>query len=182
MTTTISEYQKEHWAWEVKNFGKQKPYTCHLGLIEECGELAHAVLKMDQGIRGTPEQHIAAAKDAVGDILIYLLGYCTSIELQLQDVLECETFDTIQARIATAPFTRDEYIRRINKEISRCWTYRTVGSSERDSINGLVEHLAEFSMREKWSLQEIFDTTWNKVVKKRDWVKDSVSGGEVQGG
>jgi NTP pyrophosphatase (non-canonical NTP hydrolase) len=48
-----------------------------LGVVEEVGELAHANLKEKQGIRGTTEEHIEAEKDAVGDILIYLTGYCS---------------------------------------------------------------------------------------------------------
>jgi NTP pyrophosphatase (non-canonical NTP hydrolase) len=55
-----------------------------LGVCEEAGELAHAVLKMTQGIRGTEKEHLNEAADAVGDIVIYLAGLCSSLELSLQ--------------------------------------------------------------------------------------------------
>lgn len=49
-----------------------------LGVCEESGELSHAVLKREQGIRGTDEEHAASERDAVGDIAIYLAGFCSS--------------------------------------------------------------------------------------------------------
>jgi NTP pyrophosphatase (non-canonical NTP hydrolase) len=49
-----------------------------LGVSEESGELSHAVLKREQGIRGTDEEHATAEQDAVGDIIVYLAGFCTS--------------------------------------------------------------------------------------------------------
>jgi NTP pyrophosphatase (non-canonical NTP hydrolase) len=55
-----------------------------LGVCEEAGELAHAVLKMEQGIRGDRIQHMSEAADAVGDIVIYLAGLCTSLGLDLE--------------------------------------------------------------------------------------------------
>jgi len=38
-----------------------------MGLVEEVGELAHAHLKNEQGIRGTPEEHVQAKVDAIGE-------------------------------------------------------------------------------------------------------------------
>jgi NTP pyrophosphatase (non-canonical NTP hydrolase) len=44
--------------------------------MEELGELAHAHLKQEQGIRSN-EDHDAAARDAIGDVVIYLMDYCS---------------------------------------------------------------------------------------------------------
>lgn len=64
----------DHWA--TGNFGKDRPsYHPLLGAIEELGELAHAHLKQEQGIR-TNEDHEAEARDAVGDAIFYLMDYC----------------------------------------------------------------------------------------------------------
>jgi NTP pyrophosphatase (non-canonical NTP hydrolase) len=59
-----------------------------LGVSEESGELAHATLKREQGIRGTDEEHAAAERDAVGDIVIYLAGFCSSRGYSLQQCVE----------------------------------------------------------------------------------------------
>jgi NTP pyrophosphatase (non-canonical NTP hydrolase) len=47
-----------------------------MGIVEEIGELSHALLKQEQGIRGTWLDHETAAKDAVGDIVVFLACLC----------------------------------------------------------------------------------------------------------
>ena len=62
--------------WGEANFGATTPENVSdpaLGFLEEIGELTHAILKKKQGIRGTPEEHNAAARDALGDMGIFLL-------------------------------------------------------------------------------------------------------------
>lgn len=76
---SITEIQKAVGEWADKNFPSEESrgrLRCALGVAEESGELAHAVLKRDQGIRGTAKKHDADAKDAIGDIVIYLMDFC----------------------------------------------------------------------------------------------------------
>jgi NTP pyrophosphatase (non-canonical NTP hydrolase) len=83
----IRELQREHKLWLDYNFPKQKAHQPLLGLVEEVGELAHAHLKFEQGIREGTEtlQEILALKaDAVGDIFIYLMSYCNSSHIDLE--------------------------------------------------------------------------------------------------
>lgn len=82
----LTYIQEQTQAWREQSFPAEHrtaPLQA-LGVCEEAGELAHAVLKMEQGIRGTREEHIAAAQDAVGDIVIYLMGLCTSLDINLE--------------------------------------------------------------------------------------------------
>jgi hypothetical protein len=62
--------QKQHAAWEAVNFPESEQNSMHslVGMVEEMGELAHALLKMDQKIRGSDEEHIAEARDSIGDL------------------------------------------------------------------------------------------------------------------
>jgi len=77
MIIPIPSIQTEVGTWATKNFGADRPaYQRLLGAMEELGELSHAHLKEEQNIRGT-EDHVADAKDAIGDIVIYLMDYCT---------------------------------------------------------------------------------------------------------
>ena len=85
---TFKQLQIEVSAWSEKNFPNNKPHHPLLGLQEEVGELAHAHLKMEQGIRGTRERHLAAKDDAVGDIVVYLADYCSRNFIDLQSVVE----------------------------------------------------------------------------------------------
>lgn len=67
-----------------------------MGVAEEVGELSHAHLKQHQGIR-LEEDHEAKARDAVGDILIYLADYCNAREFSLQDCLD-KAWDEVKQR------------------------------------------------------------------------------------
>jgi NTP pyrophosphatase (non-canonical NTP hydrolase) len=70
--------QAQHDAWESVNFPTSRQNSMHslVGVVEEVGELAHALLKKDQQIRGSAAEHDAEAKDAIGDIFIYMAGLC----------------------------------------------------------------------------------------------------------
>ena len=74
--------------WSNKNFGNQKSYKPLLGLVEEVGELSHAHLKGEQGIRHTPEEILVLKQDAIGDIVIYLMDYCTREGLSLEQCVD----------------------------------------------------------------------------------------------
>jgi NTP pyrophosphatase (non-canonical NTP hydrolase) len=72
----LEKFQGEVSEWTRRNFGDQPAYRPLLGAVEEIGELAHAHLKEEQKIRGTAEELQALAKDAVGDVIVYLADYC----------------------------------------------------------------------------------------------------------
>lgn len=82
----IKQLQAEHKEWEEKNFGKQPPTTGFMGMVEEIGELAHAMLKSQQKIRMN-ENHSAKIIDAVGDIFVYMMGFCNASDLDLETVI-----------------------------------------------------------------------------------------------
>ena len=93
----LSQVQKEQEAWAQKNFGNRKPYQPILGATEEIGELAHAYLKMEQGIRGTREQHEAAMKDAIGDCAVFLMDFCNQMGWDYAQIIE-ETWNHVKKR------------------------------------------------------------------------------------
>lgn len=94
---TLYKIQVEVGEWSKKNFPNNTATSPLLGIFEEAGELAHAVLKLKQGIRGTREEHEAAEKDACADLLIYLLDYCDRRDINLQRTLE-RTWEQVSQR------------------------------------------------------------------------------------
>jgi len=92
MDITFRQVQANHRRWLEYNFGtKVESYRPLLGIVEEVGELAHAHLKEVDGIRGTPEELQMKAKDAVGDIVLFLCGYCTTRGFSLEECVEYAT-------------------------------------------------------------------------------------------
>ncbi len=84
----FEKLQHEVGEWSRKNFPKNTPLNPFLGAVEEIGELSHALLKQNQGIRGTFEEHEVAAKDAVGDTLVYLADFCERRGWSMQAIIE----------------------------------------------------------------------------------------------
>lgn len=93
----LEDFQRAQQQWSEANFGKHDYRQPFMGLVEEVGELSHALLKQEQGIRGTREEHEAAAKDAVGDVMIYLADLCSTRGWSLEECLR-EAWDRVQKR------------------------------------------------------------------------------------
>ena len=94
---TFRTLQQEHREWSARNFPNKKHHEPLLGVMEEVGELAHAHLKAAQGIRGTEEEHSEKAKDAIGDIVIFLSDYCTESGYDFQRIIET-VWDEVKQR------------------------------------------------------------------------------------
>ena len=84
---TFRELQSQVGSWSLKNFGEDPPVWKFVGMVEEVGDLAHALLKKKQGIRIT-EDHEAKAKDAVGDLLVYTADFCDRMSYDMQEIIE----------------------------------------------------------------------------------------------
>lgn len=103
----LDTLQIEIESWRADNFGPKSEsfksvrrfmdqdnnammITQLLGMNEEIGELTHAVLKKMQGIRGMddPLTFKTAAMDAIGDIFIYAMGLCDTLNLDMSDCLD----------------------------------------------------------------------------------------------
>lgn len=85
---TLKQLQQENAEWTAKNFPNKKRHHPLLGIVEEVGELSHAHLKDEQGIRGTFEEHFNSKCDAAADIIIFLCDYCNQNAIDLQDAIE----------------------------------------------------------------------------------------------
>lgn len=94
----ISDLQAEAAAWRARNFPDYTAWQQLLGVMEEVGELSHAYLKLHQGIRGMDRvKFMDEAQDAVGDILIFLTGFCTAMSIDM-DTATRIAWDTVSRR------------------------------------------------------------------------------------
>jgi NTP pyrophosphatase (non-canonical NTP hydrolase) len=85
---TLKQLQEERNAWVAHNFPPVEIAFSDLtdnalGVAEEAGELAHAVLKWKQGIRGSSMEHWSEVFDAAGDIIVYLAGVVEEARKQM---------------------------------------------------------------------------------------------------
>jgi len=96
MAFDLKQFQREHLEWSLRNFGNQPAVNPLLGVVEEVGELSHAFLKQQQGIRNA-ENLRAKEIDAVADIVIFLTDYCNRRSIDLDAALEA-TWTQVKAR------------------------------------------------------------------------------------
>lgn len=84
----ITQLQDLVGAWiDRQPFRDQKPHQPLLGISEEVGELCHAHLKNEQGIRGFEDAEYTKRKkmDALGDIFVYMCGYAKANNISLAE-------------------------------------------------------------------------------------------------
>jgi NTP pyrophosphatase (non-canonical NTP hydrolase) len=93
---TFKQLQEEQKAWVKHNFPNRTFEDCFKGIVEEVGELSHSLLKQNQGIRGTHEEHEALIKDAVGDIVVFLSDFCEARGYDFQTIVEKTWFEVKQ--------------------------------------------------------------------------------------
>jgi NTP pyrophosphatase (non-canonical NTP hydrolase) len=83
--------------WRKYNFPKSTAEQQFLGMVEEVGEISHAILKAQQGIRGYTEEDTAEIKDGIGDLLIFLINFCDLNGWDALDILQ-ETWEQVSKR------------------------------------------------------------------------------------
>ncbi len=83
----LSILQEQHKKWLDYNFPNADSQQQFLGIVEEVGELSHAILKRSQDIRGDESQHNEDIEDAIGDIIIFICGFCTRENVDLSHCL-----------------------------------------------------------------------------------------------
>ncbi len=94
----LIQFQLEVFSWGRNNFGQGVPHQPLIGVMEELGELAHAHLKAEQGIRKmSREEYEKQAHDAIGDIIVYLADYCGINGLNLEHAIQ-DTWSRVKLR------------------------------------------------------------------------------------
>jgi NTP pyrophosphatase (non-canonical NTP hydrolase) len=100
----MNAFQDEVWEWRQRQPWKdEKPTATALGLAEETGEVCRAVLKHEQGIRGTSDEWEAEVAKELGDVFIKLCDVAGSFGLSLQRCIE-ERWNVVSQR----NFTKDK--------------------------------------------------------------------------
>lgn len=72
--------------WQRANFNQLGVAWTTLGLVEEVGELARALLKREEGIRGSYDEWSEEVRKELGDIFIKLLDVAQTLDYDLPTV------------------------------------------------------------------------------------------------
>lgn len=173
---TLVEERNE---WIAHNFPDQKSepgFETTMGVVEEVGELAHCHLKELQGIRGTAEEHQANARDAIGDITVYLFGVMHHFDLRPGNHFPSAQAipQTADQALLLAAWRAGGVAQGVHSGGERSIDYVMLKSN----VSGLVFYLRHYCEARGWDYDAIVTETWNRV-KQRDWQKNKETGGEV---
>jgi NTP pyrophosphatase (non-canonical NTP hydrolase) len=153
---------EEHKEWEDRNFPnddyENSLFRSCLGVLEELGELAHARLKREQGIRGEETQHVADEQDAVADMTIYLLGVMHKIG------------KVPEYGVISGPRDEVPIIKTLAHEVGKLMINPSQYMCEK--IVYLIEH---YCIARGWDYETLVRNTWS-FVKQRDWVANPQDG------
>lgn len=83
----LREIQVATGHWRDHNFPGHTTQDAFMGMVEELGEISHAILKRKQGIRGTDEEHSAAIRDGCADLIIFMCGLAQNEHFDLLDAI-----------------------------------------------------------------------------------------------
>lgn len=186
---SVRNVQHEVNRWAIYNFGEPNSDDSLQGMGEELGELLHALLKKKQGIRGTPQQHDADARDAIGDLIVYTCHFAANSNCDLQAVLGYEFYHDLQTavqlrdgeRLKSGKITLANCWKRIAAAYGRLCEYDDEGYSSSTVQNGLkilYDCLALLCCALKFNLQAIVKETWSQV-RLRDWKRYPAKGRPV---
>ena len=107
MNLSMRDTQAEIFEWSVRNFGNpveiKYNISSFLGMVEEVGEIAHAILKHAQGIRGTREQHEADVIDGIADLIVFTLDFAARNGIDAERALTDVWAKVKQRNWTTAP-------------------------------------------------------------------------------
>lgn len=155
---------KEVREWALYNFPGYTIDYVLLGIMEEKGELAQAMLKQKQGIKGTADDHDAAIRDAIGDLAIFLANFCAVKEIE---DLHCGVG-------IHNPENESDVLSGLDLCCGSLWGHSQVLMSY-CRVSHAMLYLDAFCEMKGWNLWEIVESVWSEV-KQRDWQKYPLTG------
>lgn len=152
--------------WIAYNFPDTPEEHAVLGVAEELGELIHHHIKEEASIRGEPAFHQAEAKDAIGDMTVYLLGVMTQVDLIPEaPLLEPSVWEQ---RRGTGPRVA---------LLDLLWFVGQLAEDppQKVQVAHTVRTLEHYCRLREWDYEAIVNETWERV-KQRDWYQHPQDG------
>lgn len=163
---------EERDAWVAHNFPVPTvpdPGESLMGMIEELGELTHAVLKAGQDIRGPAVKHHENMIDAVGDFTIYMLGVMSWAGMK---TVEYSHMYSVDVRALLRVLAKLDQAVASSSDPAIPFGYL---NDIRWYTSALASMLSKFCKDRGWEYDAVVIDTW-EAVKQRDWIKFPTDG------
>ena len=158
--TPMSQLQERLGAWQREQFKSADRKDLALGIMEELGELARAILKNSQGIRGydDPKKYLSEAGDAIGDLVIYAINEATKLELD---------FETLLVLTAAEVMGRDWLKFPLNADLFAA-TERGYAAADRGDViplEGVLENFSSISGRSVAEAESALQLATDRILE-----------------
>ncbi len=179
----LSAILPQHREWSVAQFGRHGDATNPiLGIIEETGELAHAVLKGRQGIRYSQEECHQKLVDAIGDILLFSLdAFARSGGEKIN--FSRQWLDTeLRAQLMTAaqePTDATALPRHLAELAAKAARWLRDGTAMDTALPSIVIPVCVIACAFGVDAYEGLVGAWNEIAR-RDWKNNPITGGNPQ--
>jgi NTP pyrophosphatase (non-canonical NTP hydrolase) len=94
---SLERIQHDHFRWIQHNFPTETRWQAFAGMAEELGEIAHHLLKREQGIRGEGVDHDAEIRDGCADLVIFMMTLADNEGFVLLEAIN-EAWDQVRQR------------------------------------------------------------------------------------
>lgn len=173
--TDLNELKRDVYKWSTENFGVEQPYQYPLmGVAEEFGELITSVLKQKQGIDDEHKYQDRVGeeseKDAVGDMVVYLVDFCA----RFPHTLDIEGEYQNRKNGMTTRENEVDSVFSIGEEIGMLFSHEDKAASDQQmqiAVAMLVVKLEEFCEHRGFTLDECIEAAWGEV-QEREWDSD----------
>src|ERR1700690_3485292 len=102
----LQALQEDLHEWRMRNFPDCTPNQQFLGMVEEMGEIAHIMLKHEQGIRNSAHMPDMEAlneakkqvKDGIAALMIFTMGLCSLMGWDLTYIVTSTAVNEVMRR------------------------------------------------------------------------------------
>lgn len=157
-------FQEEHAKWLESIYPNQPVYIPAAGLVEEAGELLHALLKREQAaLWGEEERYkdvdwFAKITDAIGDCGIYTCSFCNAFKIDFEAMMRY-TKDVHSSFVSESPLTAASRLVSLGVAV--------VETPSAHNLTRYVQHLRRLCHQLALNLDGCILVTWERVKARK---------------
>lgn len=165
--------QEEHRAWLLANYPNQPAEVPAAGLVEEAGELMHAVLKRFQLARWGDDPRYSREGlqrelvDAIGDVAVYACSYCNCVGWDFGDVME-------QSLGGWSKRSSDPLTMACDLVASAAAFAARAGKAHQTTLSAVLLDIRAFAECEGLNFHHCVWTTWETVKARKRCAKPRI--------
>lgn len=158
----MKDIQAQHKQWVDANFPQQPKELPAAGMVEEAGELLHALIAMYRIARWGSDKRYSLEKldadliDAIGDCCIYMVSYCNAADWDFYKL-----YVKSPPELGIAPSHVASGVQLVNLAV------RFFEAQTKDVAKAYITQLRKLAIDCGYSFEQCVRDTWHKVQERK---------------